>query len=427
MKPIRLLSFFCVGLLGLSGCADNTTSYFNSQVKPDLSRETWLKSVNLDPNQWSTNADDWFKNGKSSPFEKMDNHAPMSSAISTMSVRVPDFTTLKVEGRMHIQLVGRQEHNSVYIYGPNDAVRQVIVDVDGNTVYIHEPKDCKGSYMDKVIVRVGLKNINNLIVAGDTNVEGREVTSDNLCVKSSSSGDMYLAGYMNLSNIHQAGSGALTFYGAETPALDIKVNNVHGTVNVSGRVGVHYLVNNGGVINVIGADSDALSIQATGHSRTAIAGYVNLKKITASNQSQVYAYWVDSNGAYVSAYNDAHIGLAGAVKNINIDATGSARFDGQYLRGDNVFVRTRDWAHANVNASKKLFGAAYEHSSIYFFGTPNIVSRYTSRDAVVIPVWGDTPNLPSTNLPPPAYKSMGNEPPPPAHRKRSYKDDGYLK
>ena len=425
MKAYNLLGLFCLGVLGLTSCANNT-NYYNSQVKPDLVHETWLKEINLNPNQWTTNTDDWFVTGKPSNFERSDMNAPYSKAISTMSVRVPDYTKLKVDGRMHVQIVGLQDHNSAFVFGPNDAVREVIIEVNGDTLFIHEPKNCNGSGMDQVIVRLGIRNLQKLTTSGNVEIEGRDVSSDSLSIDSSSMKDTALKGSgLNLSSINQMGYGNVTVLGAETPVLNIKTA-AKGCVNVSGRVGIHQITNNGGTIHILGADSDALSIAASGPSYTSIVGYVNLKKLVAGNSSQVYAYWVNSNGAYVTLYENAHVGLAGAIKNLNVDASNMSRFDGQYLRGENVYVRTRDWSHANVNSSHKLFAAALDSSSIYFFGSPNIVSRYTARDGIVIPVWNDTPNLPTMGFPPPANMNFTPGPIPAKPARHSYKGDGAL-
>lgn len=405
MKHYNLLGIACAGLITLTSCAD--TDLYNTQVRPDLSREDWIKNVNLNPNVWTKGADSWFIMGKPTNLERSSINAPYSTALTTSMVRVPDFTTLKVEGRFKVQIMGRQQHNSAYIFGPNDAVRDIVTEIHGDTVYIHEAKNSKANYMDKVLVRVGVKNLRNLIEAGNVQVEGRELTSDNLCIKSSSSCNTYLAGNMNVTNIIQAGSGDLTIIGAYTPSVNVRMIG-KGNVNIDGRVGLNVIENNGGDLNVIGADSSAVTIMTGGYSTTSIVGYANVKKITAKNSSRVYLYWVNSDGSYVNAYDNSRIGLAGAARNMNVDVASSARFEGQYLRAENIYVRTHGYSHANVNASRKMFAAALDNSSIYFYGSPNIVSRYTSRSSTIIPVWSEAPNVPSVALAPPAAQGMNS-------------------
>lgn len=401
MKRYNLLGLLCGVLLTLAGCANN--GYSNTDVNKDLSRETWIQKIPLDTYQWTRNADSWFLFGKPTSVEQRINHSGNSQAVTTMAVRVPDFTSIRAEGVLHVQIVGRQEHNSVFIYGPNEAVRQTVAEIRGNCLYIHPVKDSKCADMDQVIIRIGIKNLTNLSAAGKTNIEGKEVTSDGLILTANDSSMILLSGNMNLGNATQAGSGVMTVIGADTPALNIKVTGP-GTVNVSGRVGIRTLTNTKGKVNILGADSDSLSISSTNDSVTTVVGYANLKKVSAANNSRVYLYWVNSSGVYVDAHNTARIGLAGATKNLNVDITDSARFEGQYLRADNVYVRTRRESHANVNPLNKMFAAALDYSSIYFFGSPVIVSRYTTGSGSIIPVWNDTGSLPTTSLPPPAVQ-----------------------
>jgi hypothetical protein len=403
------LGLACISLLTLSSCANNT-DYFNTQIRPDLSHETWLQKVNMDPNSWTAKADSWFLTGKPDPITRGEKHGSYAKAMTTMSVRVPDFTHVKVSGRLHVQIVGHQEHNSAFIYGPNDAARQVIVEVQGDTLYVHETKDCKANYMDQVIVRLGVVNLHKISTTDSVTIDGRDIYSDALTILASSQNHTMLSGNMNLTKVNQDGSGDITILGAETPNLNVKINT-SAAVNISGTVGLHYVNNtHGGKLNVIGADSDSLTIHAADSSETIISGYTNLKKLVATNAAQVYLYWVNSKSTYVYAYDRSRVGLAGAVKNLNVDATGSTRFEGQYLRGENVYVRTRSWAHANVSAANKLFAAALDHSSIYFFGSPATVSRYTSRDGTAIPVWNQDSTMPYTILPPPNPKAFDANP-----------------
>jgi hypothetical protein len=179
--------------------------------------------------------------------------------------------------------------------------------------------------------------------------------------------------------------------GADTPALSIKAIG-KGNVKIHGRVGIQNILHQGnGEVAILGADSDSLAIQASGNGLTTVVGYVNLKKISAKDSSRVYVYWTNSPSLYVAASGKTQIGLAGAVTNMNIDITDASRFDGQYLQGNAIYVRTRDWSHANVSSDKKIFAAALGNSSIYIFGSPTMVSRYTSQKGAIIPIWVDSP------------------------------------
>jgi hypothetical protein len=402
MKKHSLIGiiFFCLFLL--VGCATSKTPFSQSQVNRNLLNETWLKRMNLDPNVWTRGSDRWFLTGEPNFTERYVETAPVSEALTTMNVRVSDFTNIQVDSQVQVQIIGQQEHNSVYLLGPNNQIRQTAVEIYNHTLYIRSAKDAD---LRKVIVRIGVRNLRQITNRGYGNIYGRDITSDNLCINSLNGGKIVLAGDMNVSKINQAGTGTVTVIGAYTPALNIRVTG-NGNVNVSGRVGVRSIQNLGNCsVNIIGADTDALTIWAARNGVTSVAGYANLKKVTACDNSQVYLYWVNSNGTYVFESGNARVGLAGMTKSLNVDITGNSQFLGQFLHGQNVYVRTRDNSHANVTADEKLFAAAYDHSTIYFFGSPNIVSRFTAGYGVVIPVWNEGTSLPMSTLPPPPCRT----------------------
>lgn len=401
MKIHFLLMIMLASLLTLVGCS-STMGYYESQINNDYLKENWVNKVNLNPNLWIARTDPWFTTGSPNRIEEYSMRASANEAITTMMVRVPDYANINVDGNFQVQIVGRQDHNSLYVVGPNVEARQVAVEMRNNTIYLHPSKDSKGN-LSKVIVRIGMRNLRNITNLGKATILGRDVTSDLLTLTNCDGGCIILSGSMNLSKVTQLGKGTVVAIGAETPHLKIDVKG-HGNVYVSGRVGVEDIVHKGnGCVSIIGANTNALNIYATGQGLTTVAGYANLKKVTAGDNSRVYLYWVNSNGLYVNESGTARVGLAGAVTNFNLDASGHSRFEGQYLHGGNIYARTRDSAHANVAADKKLFAAAFDNSTIYFFGSPNILSRYSSRNGTVIPVWSDSTTLP---IPPMGPQSM---------------------
>jgi hypothetical protein len=263
-----------------------------------------------------------------------------------------------------------------------------------NTLYIAQVKQAKPANLRNVIVRIGVGNLHKLKVAGGANVEGRNLSSNGLVIDANNNGgNVLLSGDMNLMRVTNSGSGCVSVLGAYTPCLDINAYG-SGAVNVSGRVGVRNINHTGNSsVNIIGADSNALTVNAVNGSTT-IAGYVNLKKLTANNNSCVLIYWVNSNGAYIIQRNNSGVGLAGSATMLDLNMANNSRFMGQYLHGGSVYVQTHDTAHANISADKRIFASAVDNSSIYFFGSPSIVSRYTAGKGAVIPVWSETNALP---------------------------------
>ncbi len=397
MKKLGLLSSIILLFCTLAACVSNNSGYDQTQLNENLLKETWMQQINLNPNYWVRGADPWYYTGNPNSIEQYDNTASPSKAITTLMVRVPDFTNVNVSGDFEVQITGRTEHNSVFIVGPNASTRQIVVEMINNTLYIHKTKDSKDC-LKNVIVRINIHDLHVLKNFGSSNIYGRDVMSNHLMISSCDCGNIFLSGNMNVTRINQTGTGTVAIIGANTPCLGIKVIG-NGNVKVNGHVGIQTIYQRGnGDVNILGADSDSLAITTYGNGITSVVGYVNLKKVSAHNTSRVYVYWINSNSLYVTADGTSHVGLAGAVTNMNVDIIDASRFEGQYLHGDTVYARTRNWSHANISSDKKIFAAALDNSSIYIFGSPTMVSRYTSQKGAIIPIWLDTP--PPAPLPP---------------------------
>ncbi|MES2216857.1 MAG: DUF2807 domain-containing protein [Pseudomonadota bacterium] len=422
MKKSILLVIACLCFLFLAGCASNQASY-KKQLAQNQMQENWLGRINLDPNVWTSHADRWFYTDEPRSFNEYAVHAPDGAAITAMTVRVPDFTNIVVSGPYRIEIYGRQLHNSLFILGPNEAARHVAVDINGSQISIHPASDCSRSSCgnSQIIIRMGIHELQSLTANGANFIEGKDITSMGLTVKSTAKNEILLTGNMNVTCVTQNGPGTISIIGAYSPELDLIDNN--GNINISGHIGLRNITKQGaGTINVIGVDTDGVKINSTGSGITALAGYANLRKITVKGSSRVYLYWVSSGGIYITLHDQAHLGLAGAARNIDLEADGSSRFEGKYLRVDNAYVTTRGNAHANVYPQSKLFANASDYSSIYFFGSPNVVSRYTSGSGIIVPIFNDNCPVPVpaplAACKTPAFKGEAYP------RRMNYKDEG---
>jgi hypothetical protein len=197
-------------------------------------------------------------------------------------------------------------------------------------------------------------------------------------------------------------------FGARTPWLEIRTAGA-ASVNVSGNVGVRKIVHHGvGNVNIIGANSDGLKIYADGRGKIGIRGHVNLREVRARDKTGVFICNANSNSLYTWATDDARIGMSGTAENLYVDATKSSRFEGRSLCVTNAYVRAHDVAHINVSASNKIFASATENGSVYFFGSPNMMSQYVSGLGVVIPVWSENSTIcPVATVAPVTYSYKG--------------------
>lgn len=390
--------------LTLTGCA---TDHFHGPLSQNLLQEKWFTKIALDPTPWTKNADKWFFTGEPNQTEQAATTAPANTAMTIMAIKVPQFTHLDLNGNFQVQINGEQDHNSVFILGPNEATRQIAVRVADDTLYVNQVTEnatCCAN-LSTVIVRIGIHDLQCLNASGAVNVEGRNIRSHHLIIHAKNMANILLSGAMNLMQVNQRGAGTLSVLGAYTPKLRIQTIGA-GTVNISGRVGINYIRHMGsGAVRIIGADSKALVIEAGGAGLTTIAGYANLQKLIAQDSSQVYLYWVKSDATSIIEHHQAQVGLAGSTNNLEINLTHQTKFNGQYLLAGSVYVETRDTAHANVAAKKKIFAHAMQHSSIYFFGAPNIASRYAENNSIILPAWSDTITLPRPPAMLPTWKA----------------------
>jgi len=391
MKKYLLLGIALLSAFLLAACCSNCY-----QSQSDLLRETWMQKIDTCPTKWTECADRWFLAGEPNQIEQCDHCAPPSKVISTMDIRVCDFSKIQVRGNFEVQLLGAQDHNSVSILGPNQQVRQIIVQIRHGTLYLSTAKGCKAS-LDKIIVRIGIRNLRNLTSYGPGLIEGRGVTGDCLTINSAGAANILLEGNMNLVRLNQAGTGTVTVMGANTQSLHLNVPG-NGNVNISGRVGVQSIKHFGnGMINIIGADTDCLYIFASGSGFTGIAGNVNLKQVVAQGNSCVFVYRVNSCDTKVLVYQNATVGLAGITKNLIVNTSGYGTFQGSYLHAESVYVRTANWSHANVASNHKIFAAATNKSSIYYVGSPTDVSTFPGNDASIL-------SFPNNPIPVPCLK-----------------------
>lgn len=366
-----------------AACASHSSTFVQSQVQNNLLDEHWQSQVDTSPSKWHKHADNWLWFGEANSIEQSDRTAPYSAAMSTMMVRVPDFTRVHIDGDFQVQFDGRFQHNSVYLLGPNEEIRQIVVEVKDHSLNLHLAGTADPKH---VIVRIAIHNLQEITQNGSGKVEGRFIKANPLVINSYGSGDMILAGKINVRHITQSGTGDITLLGAYAPSL--KIDSLgKGTLNISGRVGVEVINHSGsGDINILGADTNNLSIWASGSGKIGIKGIANVKQISAAGTVGIYIYRVRSTNVYIYLKDRAQLGLAGATKSLYVDARNSSSFQGSYLHSEYTYVRAREYAHVNSAGDDRVFAAADDNSSIYVIGRPSIISPYVNGNAVVIPI-----------------------------------------
>lgn len=391
VKRALAFAILVVTMLCLSCC----TTYRNPYINQDLTQEKWQREVISSADPFAKGADRWFFNADVSSMEAASHRAPYSRAVSNMAVAVPNFTDVRVEGAFQVQIFGSFDHNSVVIMGPNAGVRQIVVNVNRNLLDLHQSDKAADRDMKDVIVRIGVMNLRNLSHHGCGTVEGIRVRSDGLCVSTGKKarGNMYLAGDMRLLRINQGGDGMISIFGARSDQLKINTSGC-GAVNVTGLIGVNDIYHKGsGDINILGAHSTCLTVYAAGRGKIGLYGdHIGITEIRAKDYTRVYAYpVVDHTGHDLNVFTFGHakVGLMGAADDIYINSAGSSQFYGRYLCVQDAYARASEQSHINISARGKIFAAATQNGSVYFFGSPSLMSQFLRGNGTVIPIWSN--------------------------------------
>lgn len=374
IMPIFFMALFLIG------CSLQQNHYL--QTYP--AQETWLQNVENNPASWTKGADHWFLTGEPNRTEIAYRHARSDAAISTVRVKVPDFSNIQVKGDFQVQIFGTDEANSVYIYGPNEKVRAVIVSVHGQTLCLDQVKN-PPAQMDQTIIRIGIRHLDRLVQLGCSQIEGIQLYSKHLSIVSFGSGNIYLSGNLNVYRIVSSGQGSINIFGANTSILDI-TSSGKGHVNVCGRVGLRSIKHTGSAnISIIGVDGCPVWIDASGCGKISISGNgVNLRAVNATDGVCIYVNSVNTKDLNVQLSQSAFLGVRGAADHLTVLTSDQANFQGRFLCARVASVRARNQSHINFTACDRAFVAVTGNSSIYFFGPENIMNKFVSDQGVVI-------------------------------------------
>lgn len=380
MKKISLFGIVLIVILTVTSCSER--SPVQPRAKDDLLKENWMKQVNTDPNRWLRNADPWFLTGYPNPVQLKAEHTSIVPAVTTSAVPVSPFNQINIKGNFQVQMVGCETASNLSIVGPRSLTDQIGVQTSKKTLYIFQPEEVD---MHNVIVRIGVRNINNITVAGNGLVLGRNIGGDRLSLSIDGDASVFLSGDIKLTSVNQTGNGTVTVIGTSSSKLHLESKG-NGHVYLGGHVGVESILHYGdGTVQIIGASSRGLTIRTGGNGSTTVFGRVNLNEVTAVDCSRVYAYWVTSRNAILTGTGQAVIGLAGFADTIHVNLSQQACFLGKDLRACTAYVKTKNHSHANVTADEKIFALASDQSSIFYFGPPERLSRYTTDQGMIFP------------------------------------------
>lgn len=390
MRRFSQLWMICFLVFSLTGCC--LSHRFDPFPRSYITEDCWQRQLIVRPNCWTRHADKWFLTGEPNCVEEENRCAPPSAAITTTRVRVADFRNIKVCGSFQTQIFGTQEHNTVYVYGPNVGVRNIAVTVRGDTLFVQQIRP-DSPCTRRVIIRIGMRDLHNLTQFGNGSIEAVQINAcECINIKSLGSGAIYLSGHsIPLNKLYVYGRGSVNIFGVNSCRLDITSLGC-GCVNLVGKVGLRSITHGGsGNISIIGAKSRGLCVNAGGSGKISIRGHVNIKKIQARNNIHLYIGQSTSRGFCACVADCARVGIDGFAGDLEVNTYDYSRFWGKHLCVLNAYVRAHNESHINVTARNKIFAAATDYSSIYFYGSPRALSQFASQHANIITMAIDSP------------------------------------
>lgn len=111
-----------------------------------------------------------------------------------------------------------------------------------------------------------------------------------------------------------------------------------------------------------------------------LAGGINLREIVSDDIGNINVRWIDSHKLTVHGNGEGQITLIGRVYQLDARLCHRTYLDARYLRAQNVWISTTDFAQAKVQPVNALRAFALRFSDIYFYREPARLTR-ASRDS----------------------------------------------
>ena len=180
------------------------------------------------------------------------------------------------------------------------------------------------------------------------------------------------------------GAGKVTADKLQSGMLDLSIDNSGETI-INGKISLRkLLVAGSGYTQINGITGQTCQIKLSGKPHLRLSGIINLSSLNMSGDSAISLYWVKSNVLKIRAKDKAYIQMAGIVGTLDMELQGSARFNGRYLRGTDVFAKTYDHSVADICVTKTQHTLASNSSNIYFHNLPKMKADFMACNGSVL-------------------------------------------
>ena len=198
--------------------------------------------------------------------------------------------------------------------------------------------------------------------------------------------------------LNNSSANSIQFLNGTTPK-QVKLSYAADTLSVSGPLmgraaqvqlnipGLNELSTSGNAAVSGQLNSSALTINSSGNSRINLGSeIINLQEVTASNNSQIKLFWVNSTNLVLTGTDNSRIKVAGVAQVLHASLDDQAQLNGQYLRAQHAIIQTDNHAFVGIAATGALRAFASNDSNIFYYKYPRNFSEFDLQSANILQV-----------------------------------------
>ena len=268
--------------------------------------------------------------------------------IETLFFTPGDFTHIDVRGELILNIHMGARNPWFSMHGDARDLRNIEWKLKTKTRTLRIRLDGRFPKHGPVTIDIGVKELSGILYHGNGNVTGRRLRSGgmDLDIDNAKNTTTLLEGRMNLQHVSLRGEGTYIINDrGYYPHLHLNVSE-KAHVTMKGRMSPQFL-------------------EMTGSS------FLNLQR-------------VQTKDLRVTMHDQSGARLAGSAQWALIKGDGNSRFDGQYLRTTEAFVKTDDYAIAQIFVTSKQHTLASGHSNIYYYNVPTYQTDFMAKDGSVL-------------------------------------------
>lgn len=127
-----------------------------------------------------------------------------------------------------------------------------------------------------------------------------------------------------------------------------------------------------------------MNIEADNFSSIKLAGNFTINHITQKSIRPINVAWVKSHELSIDGYNSGRVTLSGSANHLYAKLHNNSQLNAEYLRAQNVTIKTNEYATAKVTAINLLSAFAHDNSNIYYYKQPKNITRVSTGAANIL-------------------------------------------